>query len=211
MDSIKNLNWRYATKKFDHNKILTESKINILKESFRLTATSYGLQPLKMVVISNKTLQEKLQVATYNQKQIGTASHVLVLCIEKTIDTSYINKIQDLTKEIRNTPDTILEPYRNFLIDMFEKKPTAEIATWATNQVYLALGNLLTVCAQENIDACPMEGFEPKKYNDILKLDQKGLQATLVLPIGYRATDDFFADLKKVRRPLNEVVLEITE
>lgn len=211
MDSIKNLNWRYATKKFDHNKILTESKINILKESFRLTATSYGLQPLKMVVISNKTLQEKLQVATYNQKQIGTASHVLVLCIEKTIDTSYINKIQDLTKEIRNTPDTILEPYRNFLIDMFEKKPTAEIATWATNQVYLALGNLLTVCAQENIDACPMEGFEPKKYNDILKLDQKGLQATLVLPIGYRATDDFFADLKKVRRPLNEVILEITE
>ena len=211
MDSIKNLNWRYATKKFDHNKILTESKINILKESFRLTATSYGLQPLKMVVISNKTLQEKLQAATYNQKQIGTASHILVLCIEKTIDTSYINKIQDLTKEIRNTPDTILEPYRNFLIDMFEKKSTAEIATWATNQVYLALGNLLTVCAQENIDACPMEGFEPKKYNDILKLDQKGLQATLVLPIGYRATDDFFADLKKVRRPLNEIILEITE
>ena len=96
-----------------------------------------------------------------------------------------------------------------FLVDDFKNKAIEEIEAWARNQAYLALGTLLTVCATEGIDACPMEGFEPAKYDDFLKLGDRNLQSVLVLPVGYRAKDDFFSELKKVRRPLDEVIIEM--
>lgn len=209
MESVKALRWRYATKKFDSEKLLTAEKIEVLKRAFNLTATSYGLQPLKLLVVQNKELQQKLMEASYNQKQVGTASHVLVIGIEKEIGKSFIEKYFKYVKDIRNTPDDILNPFRDYLIGDFQKKPIEEIRTWATHQAYLVLGTLLTVCAVEEIDSCPMEGFEPEKYDEILGLDKFNLQSVLVLPVGYRAQDDFFADLKKVRRPLEETVIEI--
>lgn len=209
MESVKALRWRYATKKFDSEKLLTAEKIEVLKRAFNLTATSYGLQPLKLLVVQNKELQQKLMEASYNQKQVGTASHVLVIGIEKEIGKSFIEKYFKYVKDIRNTPDDILNPFRDYLIGDFQKKPIEEIRTWATHQAYLVLGTLLTVCAVEEIDSCPMEGFEPEKYDEILGLDKFNLQSVLALPVGYRAEDDFFADLKKVRRPLEETVIEI--
>ncbi|MFD0975854.1 NAD(P)H-dependent oxidoreductase [Salinimicrobium gaetbulicola] len=209
MESVKALRWRYATKKFDSEKLLTAEKIEVLKRAFNLTATSYGLQPLKLLLVQNKELQQKLMEASYNQKQVGTASHVLVIGIEKEIGKSFIEKYFKYVKDIRNTPDDILNPFRDYLIGDFQKKPIEEIRTWATHQAYLVLGTLLTVCAVEEIDSCPMEGFEPEKYDEILGLDKFNLQSVLALPVGYRAEDDFFADLKKVRRPLEETVIEI--
>ena len=209
MESVKALRWRYATKKFDSEKLLPAEKIEVLKRAFNLTATSYGLQPLKLLVVQNKELQQKLMEASYNQKQVGTASHVLVIGIEKEIGKSFIEKYFKYVKDIRNTPDDILHPFRDSLIGDFQKKPIEEIRTWATHQAYLVLGTLLTVCAVEEIDSCPMEGFEPEKYDQILGLDKFNLQSVLALPVGYRAEDDFFADLKKVRRPLEETVIEI--
>lgn len=209
MESVKALRWRYATKKFNSEKLLTAEKIEVLKRAFNLTATSYGLQPLKLLVVQNKELQQKLMEASYNQKQVGTASHVLVIGIEKEIDKPFIEKYFKYVKDIRNTPDDILHPFRDSLIGDFQKKPIEEIRTWATHQAYLVLGTLLTVCAVEEIDSCPMEGFEPEKYDQILGLDKFNLQSVLALPVGYRAEDDFFADLKKVRRPLEETVIEI--
>lgn len=208
MESVKALKWRYATKKFDSEKLLSAEKIEILKRAFNLTATSYGLQPLKLLVIQNKELQQKLMAASYNQKQVGTASHVLVIGIEKEIGEPFIEKYFKYVKDIRNTPDHILHPFRDSLIGDFKKKPLEEIRTWATHQAYLVLGTLLTVCAVEEIDSCPMEGFEPEKYDEILGLDKHNLQSVLALPVGYRAEDDFFADLKKVRRPLEETIIE---
>ena len=208
MESVKALKWRYATKKFDSSKILPERKVDILKRSFNLTATSYGLQPLKMVIIQNKELQQELMEASYGQKQVGTASHVLVICIEKEIGKSFIENYFKYVKDIRNTPDKILHPFRESLIGDFEKKPIDEIRIWATHQAYLVLGTLLTVCAVEEIDSCPMEGFEPEKFDEILHLDKHNLRSVLALPIGYRSHDDFFAELKKVRRPLDETIIE---
>lgn len=208
MESVKALKWRYATKKFDSEKILPAEKVEVLKKAFNLTATSYGLQPLKMLVIQNKELQDKLMGASYKQQQILTASHVLVICIEKEIGKSFIENYFKYVKDIRNTPDDILHPFKESLIGDFENKPLDDIRVWATHQAYLVLGTLLTVCAVEEIDSCPMEGFEPDKYDEILGLDKYNLRSVLALPVGYRSKDDFFAELKKVRRPLEDTVIE---
>ncbi|WP_029033532.1 NAD(P)H-dependent oxidoreductase [Salinimicrobium terrae] len=209
MNSITALQWRYAVKQFDPDKILAVEKINVLKKAFNLTATSYGLQPLRLVLVQDKRIQEKLMKASFNQKQIGTASHVLVICIENTVDKDFIENHFRMVQDIRKTPDEILHSFRESLIGDFEQKPVDEVKIWATHQAYLVLGTLLTVCAVEEIDSCPMEGFEPKKYNTILELEKHKLEAVLALPVGYRSDDDFFASLKKVRRPLQETVIEI--
>lgn len=206
--SIDALKWRYATKKFDASKLLSEEKVKVLKHTFNLTATSYGLQPLKMVVISNKELQLRLKENSFNQKQIDTASHVLVICIEDRVNEEFIRNYFQRVKHVREVPDEILKPFREFLVDDFNSKAKDEIEAWAINQAYLALGTLLTVCAAEEIDACPMEGFLPEKYDEILKLKEKNLKSVLVLPVGYRADDDEFSTFKKVRRPLEEVIIE---
>lgn len=209
MESIDALKWRYAAKEFDREKILPATKIEVLKKAFNLTATSYGLQPLRLVLVQNKEIQDKLMAASYNQKQVGTASHVLVICIESTVDKGFIENHFKMVQDVRQTPDEILHPFRESLIGNFEQKPVDEVKIWATHQAYLVLGTLLTVCAVEEIDSCPMEGFEPKRYNEILELDKHELEAVLALPVGYRSNDDFFASLKKVRRPLKETVIEI--
>ena len=211
MSSLNSLQWRYATKKFDASKQLSPEQIDILKQCFNLTATSYGLQPLQLVVIKHKELQEQLLPHSFQQQQIVTASHLLVICIEKNIDAEFINRYFELTKNIRNTPEEILKPFREFLLKDFGAKPQQELEQWAINQAYLALGNLLTVCAEEKIDACPMEGFDAEKYDEILKLKEKNLKSVLILPVGYRAEDDIFADFEKVRRPLKETVIEIKD
>lgn len=209
MESIKALKWRYATKKFDGEKLLPPEKIEVLKNAFNLTATSYGLQPIKLLIIQDKELQEKLVKHSYNQQQLATASHVLVICIEKTVDRQFIERYFKRVHAIRATPEDVLQPFQKFLIGDFEKKHIDEIAAWATNQAYLALGTLMTVCATEAIDACPMEGFEPEAYNRLLGLNDLNLESVLVLPVGYRAKDDMFSEFKKVRRPLTDVIIEI--
>lgn len=208
-NTIEKLQWRYATKKFDSSKTLSEEKLETLKEAFNLTATSFGLQPLKLVVISNSELKEKLMPFTYNQPQVRDASHVLILCIERKINKNFIVEHFKRVEGTRNTPRTILEPFERSLIASFTEKNGAEIRDWMINQLYLTLGALLTVCAVEKIDACPMEGFQPEKYDKFLGLDEMGLESIIVLPVGYRDESDFFINLKKVRRGVNELVIDM--
>ncbi|WP_430966984.1 nitroreductase family protein [Spongiimicrobium sp. 2-473A-2-J] len=210
MDIIKQMEWRYAVKKFDPEKTLSPEQLNKLKEAFNLTATSYGLQPIKLVVLKNRKVQEQLVAHSYQQLQVAQASHVLVLCIEKAIDDTYIVDYFERVRQVRGTSQAILDPFKKDLVKTFSKKSMAEIKQWATNQAYLAMGNLLTVCAAEQIDACPMEGFVPSAYDEVLGLASQGLTSVLVLPVGYRAGDDMFSDLKKVRRPLTESIIEIS-
>ena len=209
MNSVEALEWRYAVKKFDNERILSAEKIEILKKAFRLTPSSSGLQPIRLVIIQDKKLQKTLEKHSYYQKQVATASHLLVFCIETEVNSKFIHKKFELEKKVRSTADEILHPFRDKLIANFEKKEKNEIDTWATNQVYLAMGNLLNICAMERIDACPMEGFDPEKYNETLELEKRNLKAILVMPIGFRAKDDFFAGFKKVRRPMDEVIIEL--
>ncbi len=206
---VESLNWRYATKKFDKNKKLTNNQINSLKEAFNLTATSFGLQTINLIVITNEAVKASLVEHTYYQNQVQEASHLLVLCIKDDISDEDVNSYFDNITRIRNTPESILEPFRKNLLKTMREKSVEERQLWSKNQAYIALGNLMTVCAIEKIDACPMEGFVSKKYDDILNLKEKGLKSVLLLPVGIRAEDDMFATFKKVRKSLDETILEI--
>lgn len=209
MNIIEQLRWRYATKKFDSTRKLEEAQIEMLKEAFNLTAHSFGLQPVKLVVLSDQDKKEELLPHAFGQQQVTDASHLLVFCIEKVIDEEFIRSYFDKVKAVRNTSEEVLKPYRDFLIADFNKKTSKEIEAWAKNQAYLALGNLLTVCAVEAIDACPMEGFLPGKFDKVLELGQEGLKSVLIMPVGYRAEDDEFSAMEKVRKEIGESVIEI--
>ncbi|WP_299061600.1 NAD(P)H-dependent oxidoreductase [uncultured Polaribacter sp.] len=210
MNIIDSLKWRYAVKKFDSKKQLSEKQINTLKEAFNLTATSYGLQPIKLVVIQNKEIQKKLVPHSFNQNQILEASHVLVICITDNYTKEEVTNYFDLVQKLRNTPDEVIKPFKDFLTADVDKKTQEELALWNKNQAYIALGNLMTVCAVEKIDACPMEGFMPEKYNEILNLKSQNLKSVLVLPVGFRAEDCYMKDQAKVRKKLQEIVVEIS-
>jgi len=210
MNIINSLEWRYATKKFDPSKKLSAQQIEILKNAFNLTATSFGLQPLKLIVIENKALQEEFVKYCYYQRQVADASHLLVLCIEKDTTSDDINAYFDLEKEVRGVSEEVISKFRNQLVDMYQNKTLEEKQLSATYQTYIALGNLMTVCAVEKIDNCPMEGFVPEKIDALLNLPAQNLKSVLLMPVGFRAEDDFMSTMKKVRKPLNETVLEIS-
>lgn len=209
MSIIESLKWRYATKKFDPNKTLTDEKLHILKQAFNLTATSFGLQTISMLIIKNENLRNKLLKAAYNQRQIVDSSHLIVLCIKDHIKSEDIDALYDNLINLRQTPETILEPYRNDLKQRMKEMTQAEQQEWSINQLYITIGNLMTVCAVERIDSCPMEGFDRSEFDKILDLKQKGLKSILLLPVGYRSEDDMFSGFKKVRKKLNDAVLEL--
>lgn len=209
MNILNSLEWRYATKKFDPSKKLSKQQIETLKKAFNLTPTSFGLQPIKMIVISNKELQEKFVEHSYYQRQVADASHLLVLCIENDTTTKNINAYFDMEKNTRNVEEDVISNFRNQLIDMYSKKTLEEKQLSAKYQTYIALGNLMTVCAVEKIDACPMEGFVPNKVDELLNLSKLNLKSVLLLPVGFRAEDDIMIEMKKVRKPMNETVLEL--
>ena len=210
MNIIDSLKWRYAVKKFDTNKNLSEIQIETLKEAFNLTATSYGLQPLKLVIIKNKKIQEKLVPFSWNQQQILQASHLLVICVKDNYTTKEVENYFNLVQKIRNTPDEVINPFKKFLTAEIAKKTQKELYISNKNQAYIALGNLLTVCASQEIDSCPMEGFTPDKYDEILDLTKDNLKSVLVLPVGFRASDDYMKDLTKVRRNISDSIIEIS-
>lgn len=134
---------------------------------------------------------------------------MLVICIQENLSSEDIENYFKLVKEIRNTPNEILNPFKDFLKSSISTKSEIEIFEWMKNQAYIALGNLLNVAAAERIDTCPMEGFSPEKYDEVLDLKKHNLKSTLVLPVGFRAEDDYMKDLKKVRKNLKDVVIEI--
>ena len=209
MDTIKQLEWRYATKKFDSTKTLSKQKLDVIKQAFNLTATSFGLQTISLLVIEDKEVRASLVEHSYNQKQVVDASHLLVICIQDNISNVDVNNYYKNIKDIRNTPDSILEPYKKDLLDMLSRKTINQRQQWSTNQAYIALGNLMTVCAIEGIDSCPMEGFIATQFDAILQLKTHGLKSVLLLPVGYRADDDIFSSFKKVRKPVAQTIVEL--
>lgn len=209
MSIIESLKWRYATKKFDTNKTLSTEKLHILKQAFNLTATSFGLQTISMLIIKNKDLRHQLLKAAYNQRQIVDASHLVVLCIKDHIKAEDVDDLYDNLIDLRQTPETVLEPYRNNLKQRIKSMTQEEQQEWSINQLYIAIGNLMTVCAVERIDSCPMEGFDRAQFDAILNLKEKDLKSVLLLPVGYRSEDDMFSGFKKVRKKLQDAVLEL--
>lgn len=207
MDVITGLQWRYATKKFNNTKNIPPEKIYIITKAFNLTATSYGLQPVRLMVINNKKLQNELVPHAMGQVQVADASHLLVFCIEKDVKSPYVHDYFDNVRDTRATPEKTLAPFRQMLAEKFDAQQKDETRNWAINQAYLAMGNLMTVCALEGIDACPMEGFKPEKFDEVLELTDLNIASVLLMPIGYRADDDMFATFEKVRRSTENTVI----
>jgi len=201
---LEDLNWRYATKKYDTSKKIDQEHLDILLEAIRLSPSSYGLQPLKIVLVESKEIREKLKSHSWNQSQITDASHLMVLCSYKEMSNELIDQNAQNTEITRSLEKGQLQGFANFVKVKVNEKTVSEQAEWNARQAYIALGILMQSCAQLRIDATPMEGFEADKYNETLGLNDKNLNATLVCAIGYRSEEDSNQHLKKVRNPMND-------
>lgn len=209
MDIIERLNWRYATKEFDNTKKLNKEQLDKVLDALRLSASSFGLQPWKFVVVENEQTRATLREASWNQAQIVDASHLIVLCRPSTIGDADVDRFLTLTSETNGAPLEALKGFGDMMKGFLANMDDAKKAAWMKNQIYLALGNLLTVCAALDIDTCPIEGFSPEKYDQILDLPAKGLNSVVVCPIGYRKDSDKYASAKKVRYTVEDVTLTI--
>lgn len=204
---IKDANWRYATKKFDASRKITSEDFATLKEAIRLSASSYGLQPYKVLIIENPELRAQLQPASWGQSQIVDASHLLVFANITNFGENEIDATINKMAITRNIPLESLQGYADFMKSKIVTLPEEVRNTWTSKQTYLALGNLLNAAAELKIDVTPMEGFEPEKYNEILGLDKLGLNASLVATIGYRHEEDATQNYAKVRKSNEELFL----
>ena len=206
---IKNANWRYATKKFDTTKKISKQDLETLKEAIRLSASSFGLQPYRFLIIENPELRTKLQPAAWGQSQIVDASQLIVFANitnfgETEIDVSIAN-----TTKTRGLPADALKGYGDFMKSKIVALPEDVRNTWASKQTYLALVNLMNAASELKIDVTPMEGFEPAQVNEILGLGKLGLNATLLATIGYRHEEDATQHYAKVRKSNEELFINL--
>ena len=210
MNSIlDSLRWRYATKKFDATKKISPEQFEMLLEALRLTPSSFGLQPWKFVVVENPSVREELVGHSWGQRQVADASHLLVLCRKTQLDASLVESyIADMIQKT-GTPAEALQGYKDMMLGFIQNLSPEIAASWAEKQVYIALGNALTVAANMQIDSCPMEGFSKADYDRILGLPEMGLASVLILPVGYRAEDDNYAQRPKIRYESEEVIIQL--
>lgn len=197
---LENQNWRYATKKFDAAKKVSAEDLELLKEAIQLSSSSYGLQPYKVIIVENPELRAQLQPASWGQTQIVDASHLLVFANEINFGEDGINNYFENLIETRGIPAESVQGYKDFMSSNITSLPEDVRNTWTSKQTYLALANLLNAAAELKIDVCPMEGFVPAQYNEILGLDKLNLNAALVATVGYRSEEDATQNYKKVRK-----------
>jgi nitroreductase len=205
MAYIENLKWRYATKKFDSSKKISTENLGKLKEAIQLSVSSYGLQLYKVLIVENAALREKLKPASWGQDQITEASHLVVFCNYTDIKDKHVDDFLNMTAKSQNMEVKNLSGYGDFIKGKIKEMNTTESFNWTSRQTYLALGNLISACAELKIDSCPMEGFEPEKYNEILGLSKQGLNAAVIATIGYRSNEDHTKNRPKVRKSCNEL------
>lgn len=209
MPAINALKWRYACKAFDPEKNVSEDKIQRLKEGLNLTASSYGLQPFKFLILKDKEKRELLVEHSWNQRQVVDASHLFIIAVRTDINEAFISDYINLISEQRGVPAEELEAFKGMMMGSIISKSKEEQFTWAKNQAYITLGNLLLQCGLEEIDATPMEGFIPSKYDEILGLEAMNLKSVLVCPVGYRSDNDPYITLKKVRQSLENICIDL--
>ncbi len=202
---IEQLKWRYATKQFDSSKKIDAATWSAIEDSLVLTPSSFGMQPWKFFVVTDDGVRQQLLEHSWKQAQVVDASHVVVLAMKKGIDDAEVDRFMASTAEIRGVEPKDLEGFSK-VIKGFMANPNLDKAEWAAKQVYIALGQLMAAAAMMGVDACPMEGFAPPKYDEILGLDKLGYASVLVCPMGYRHGDDKHATLAKVRYPKAEMV-----
>jgi nitroreductase len=208
-DIIKDLNWRYATKKFDPLKKIKTEDLEVIKESLRLVPSSYGLQPLKFIVVESTELRDKLQLISFNQAQIVDASHLIIICSYRDINDTHVDEYVANIGSTLNITQDMTKGYADFMKSTISNMEADQKLQWNKNQAYIALGQLMHTCATLKIDATPMEGFNSEDYDKLLDLPGQNLTASLVVPMGYRHKDDQTQHQQKVRKSQNDLFITL--
>lgn len=209
-DLIAQLNWRYATKKMDPSRVVPQEKVDRILESIRLTASSSGLQPYEVLVVTNPELRAQIKPNAWGQAQVTDCSHLLVFAAWDTYTAERINTMFDRVNAERGFKNEGWEAYRQQLLSSYPQKDAETNFQHAARQAYIGLGTALIAAASDEVDSTPMEGFDPAKVDEILKLRERGLRSVVLLPLGYRAAEgDWLAVLKKVRNPTDVFVTEV--
>lgn len=203
------LNWRYAVKQFDASKNLSPEQVAFLKETLRLAPSSFGLQPWRFVFAAKGELRKKLRAKAWNQAQIEDCSQLIVLCRPEKIGQGDVDKFVTATAAAAGAPRESLAEMKKMLSDFISGLSEEQAAAWARDQVFIALGVLLAACAQAGIDACPMGGFEPEGFDELLGLKDRGLRSVVLCAAGTRADSDKYAKRAKVRYPASDVILSV--
>lgn len=204
-EHLENLQWRYATKKFDSEKKLSEEDLEELLESVRLSASSYGLQPYEVIVVSDPEVREKLKAAAWNQSQITDASQLIVFANYRKISSDHVSEYMQNISETREVPRENLSGMEKMINNTIESRSEENQQVWGSKQTYIALGNLLSSAASMRIDTCPMEGFNQDEFDEILGLKDKNLQSSVIAAVGYRSEEDQNQHLEKVRKNKTEL------
>jgi len=201
------LRWRYATKAFDPSRRIPSDTWQTLESALVLTASSYGLQPWKFLVITDPALRAQLRPHSWNQSQITDCSHLVVLLKKREILAADADRLIQATATARGIDTSVLEAYREMIqVDLIDGPRSQAIGQWSANQVYIALGNLLTSAALLEVDTCAIEGFSPAEYDRILKLEDSEYQSCVVCACGYRSAEDKYASLAKVRYSASDLI-----
>lgn len=202
------LNWRYATKGFDPERKLTDRDWETIRDAAILAPSSYGLQPFKMIVVTDQDMKEKLRPACFDQPQIEDCSHLVIFAARKDFTEKHVDEFIGLVSEVREAPEGSLDEFRGILMGLQGKlEENGAALDWAKRQVYISLGFMLYTAAITGIDACPMEGFQADKVDKILGLE--GYTSTVICALGHRTSDDWLVDMKKVRFPAERLVHHI--
>jgi len=205
---LRQLQWRYATKKFDPARKIAAEDWRSLEQALVHAPSSFGLQPWKFFVVSDPDLKAKLKTASWNQAQITDASHLVVFAIKKNLGAADVDRYLARIAEVRGVPLESLDGFKKMLLSSLSR-PVEQVNAWAQRQLYIALGFFLSAAAMLGIDACPMEGFQPEQYDEILGLSEMGYGATVLATAGYRAADDPYVKLAKVRYKPEDVVIHL--
>ena len=207
---IDKLQWRYATKKMNPALPVPQDKLDRILEAIRLTATSSGLQPYEVLIVNDPALRARIREHAWDQAQVTEASHLLVFAAWDNYTAERINQMFDLVNEQRGFKNEGWENYRQLILSTYVPRDAEVNYQHAARQAYIGVGTALIAAAEEQVDATPMEGFDPKAVDQILGLDKRGLRSVVVMPIGYRADEgDWLANLKKVRRSRDNFVTEV--
>lgn len=206
MDILEKLAWRYATKKFDPEKKLSGAQLERILRATNLSASAYGLQPYKLIVVKDPVVREKLKAVSNNQSQITDASHLVIFARVDELADTHVDDFVKLTASTRNVEADALVGFAAMMKGQIAKMEEEKAGVWTSRQAYLALGTLLTACAVEGIDACPMEGFNADAYDEILGLRERNLRTVVIAAVGFRAADDIYQHKQKVRKPLEDFI-----
>ncbi|MEX0314655.1 MAG: NAD(P)H-dependent oxidoreductase [Allomuricauda sp.] len=206
---LENRTWRYATKKFDSTKKVSDENLELLLEATRLSASSYGLQPYHIFVVTDQETKEKLRPVSWGQSQITDASHIIVFANVTDFGEELMDGYLENVSSTRNIPTEGLKGYGDFMKSKLLELSLETKSIWASKQAYIAFSNMMQAAAELKIDTCPMEGFESEAYNKILGLEEKNLNASVVLAVGYRSKEDETQHYAKVRKSKEELFTHI--